>query len=338
VDASISAIKKQNELSGDDRGGIMTNVINVVVTCSKDKRFPIREHCFLRHVSASTLEERMDEWQKQTEGSWNERVRVLDLYAGDHWATVKSFQSAGAELVIWVCSAGFGLLHVDDRVPPYAATFSPTHPDFVGANLGKEARSLAPTEWWRQTKLHWQDSFLRHPRSLSDLMHSRDTERFLIVASANYLSAIADDLRTGITFLSTPDNLAIVSAGTSGLEGLNDNLVPCDARMQSMVGGALRSVNTRLACRILRETTEPLSASDLKRRYATVLETLPPIQRFDRKQLSDSEISEFILSQFRCGVATSHSQLLRLLRDEGIACEQKRFASLFKRVAEAVHG
>lgn len=316
----------------------MANVINVVVTCSKDKRFAVPDSCILRHVTASTLKGRLSEWQRMTMRQWNARVRVLDLYAGDHWATVKSFQSPSAELVIWVCSAGFGLLHVEDQVPPYAATFSPSHPDFVGAGLSKEERGTAPAEWWRQTQSLWQDVLSRHPRSLTELMRSRFEEKFLVVASASYLNAIADDLRTGLSCLSRRDNLAIVSAGTDGLEALDDNLVPCDARMQSVVGGAMRSVNTRLAARILREASDPLSVADLRDRYGRLLQELPPLPRFDRKQLSDSEISEFIRSRFRCGVATSHSQLLRVLRDEGIACEQKRFASLFRRVAEAVNG
>lgn len=316
----------------------MANVINVVVTCSKDKRFAVPDSCILRHVTASTLKGRLSEWQRMTMRQWNARVRVLDLYAGDHWATVKSFQSPSAELVIWVCSAGFGLLHVEDQVPPYAATFSPSHPDFVGAGLSKEERGTAPAEWWRQTQSLWQDVLSRHPRSLTELMRSRFEEKFLVVASASYLNAIADDLRIGLSCLSRRDNLAIVSAGTDGLEDLDGNLVPCDARMQSVVGGAMRSVNTRLAARILREASDPLSVADLRDRYGRLLQELPPLPRFDRKQLSDSEISEFIRSRFRCGVATSHSQLLRVLRDEGIACEQKRFASLFRRVAEAVNG
>jgi hypothetical protein len=316
----------------------MSKVVNVVVTCSKDKRFAVPDSCFLRQVTASTLECRLDEWQKSTIRQWNARVRVLDLYSGDHWATVKSFRSPSAKLEMWVCSAGFGLLHVDDLVPPYAATFSPSHPDFVGAGLAKDLRASAPAEWWRQIQSRWQGELSRHPRSLADLMQSRNDEKFLVVASANYLNAIADDLKTGLSRLSDRDNLVVVSAGTNLLEGLNDNLVPCDARMQLMVGGAMRSVNTRLAAKILREAEDPLSVGDLRHRYGRMLEDLPPIPRFDRKQLSDSEISEFIRSRFRSGVATSHSKLLRALRDEGIACEQKRFASLFRRVAEAVNG
>jgi hypothetical protein len=316
----------------------MANVINVVVTCSKDKRFAVPDSCFLRQVTGASLQGRLSEWQRRTMRQWNARVQVLDLYAGDHWATVKSFRSPSAELVIWVCSAGFGLLHVEDQVPPYAATFSPSHPDFVGAGLSKEQRGTAPAEWWRQTQSFWQDDLSRHPRSLADLMRLRVDEKFLVVASANYLNAIADDLRTGLSCLSNRDDLAIVSAGTDGMEGLNENLVPCDARMQMMVGGAMRSVNTRLAARILQEASESLSVADLRDRYGRLLAKMPPLPRFDRKQLSDSEISEFIRSRFRCGVATSHSQLLRVLRDEGIACEQKRFASLFRRVAEAVNG
>ncbi len=34
-------------------------VVNVVVTCTKDKRYPVADECQLRNVPAGTLRERM---------------------------------------------------------------------------------------------------------------------------------------------------------------------------------------------------------------------------------------------------------------------------------------
>ncbi|MFN7333183.1 MAG: hypothetical protein ACK5ST_01120, partial [bacterium] len=63
----------------------MTEVVNVVVTCTKDKRQPVADECQLRNVPGESIRERIQEWQARTNRHWKESVRVADLYAGDHW-------------------------------------------------------------------------------------------------------------------------------------------------------------------------------------------------------------------------------------------------------------
>lgn len=316
----------------------MTEVVNVVVTCTKDKRQPVTEDCQLRNVPGSSIRERMQEWQSRTSRNWKKSVRVADLYAGDHWANVRAFESSYFAIDVWVCSAGYGLIHFDDRVAPYAATFSRSHPDSVAANLPESDRLSAAQQWWKATYSRWRSHFGGRPRSLTDLIAAYPKRSLLVVASDNYMRAITEDLRQGVSGLADADQLAIVCAGVQNLDGLDRNLVPCDARMQSAMGGARRSLNTRLAAKILRESRQPPRAASLQKRYQKLLNEQPPLEKFNRQQLSDDEVKAFIRKQLRTSPKSQHSPLLRVLRDSNMACEQKRFANLYRQVVEANNG
>ena len=313
-------------------------VVNVVVTCTKDKRYPVPDECQFRNVPAGSLPERMREWHTRTNRHWRNHVPVKDLYAGDHWASVRSFESSYFDIDIWVCSAGFGLVRFDDEIAPYAATFSKSHPDSVAATLPDEARSTAAKNWWQATESRWKSHFKERPRSLTALMATYPKRSLLVVASENYLAAIADDLRQGVDSLADPDSLSIVCSGARSLDGLDRNLIPCDARLQAATGGARRSLNTRLAHKILRESRQPPTASSLTKRYRKLLNEQPPLAMYYRQPMSDDQVKKFILQQLKIEPSLRHTPLLRMLRDNDNACEQKRFASLYIEVVESLNG
>lgn len=312
----------------------MKEVVNVVVTCTKDKRQEASKTCQLRNIPKGSLLERFERWHERTKSNWNAPIRVMDLYAGDHWATVRGFNSSHFEIAIWVCSAGFGLIHCDDKVPPYAATFSKNEADSIQAKLSPSNLRNAPQAWWAATANAWKERFISNPRSLADLMGRYPKRSIVVVASDNYLRAISDDLRLGIPNLTSKDQLVIVSAGSKNLGGLNENLVPCDARFQRLLGGARSSLNTRFAAKFIRESRRAPLASLAIERYQKLLDKQPPIERFSRQQLSDEQVKEFIRSRLMKRPDLKHSPLLRELRDSNIACEQKRFSCLFREVTE----
>ena len=313
------------------------NVVNVVVTCTKDKRCAVPTDCQLRNVPGRSLPVRMKEWQSRLNRYWRERVMVKDLYAGDHWANVRSFESSYFDIDIWVCSAGFGLVRFDDAITPYAATFSGNHPDSVSSNLDDDLRPDASRQWWESTS-RWKAHFKDRPRSLTALMSTYPKRSILVVASDTYLRAIADDLREGLPNLAEPDQLSIICAGVKSLNGLESNLVPCDARMQAATGGARRSLNTRLANKILRESRVPPRSTSLAKRYRKLLAQQPPIEKYDRRPMTDDQVKRFIRQQLRIDNSLRHTPLLRMLRESDKACEQKRFSSLYKQVRDELDG
>jgi hypothetical protein len=147
-----------------------------------------------------------------------------------------------------------------------------------------------------------------------------------------------NDLKRGVSQLNDPDLLSIVSSGIRSIDGLDANLVPCDARLQALMGGARRSLNTRLAATILRDSRRPPRASELSRKYGRLLEEQPPLEKFDRQPMSDEDIKAFIRTKLRSNSSLRHTPLLRMLRDSDKACEQKRFAMLYREVVEGIDG
>ena len=315
----------------------MTDAVNVVVTCTKDKSVLVDADCALRSVPKGTMRKRTAEWRRRLSSRSRKRVSVGQLYTGDHWSIVRSFDSRRFRIHVWVCSAGYGLIQMSDLITPYSATFSSTHPDSVCRNVTDVTGSGISSVWWHQMA-QWQGHWRGNPRSLRELAASFPRRAMLVVASEIYLRAIAGDLCHAVNELSDPDLLSIISAGSRSVPGLDDHLVPCDARLQSLVGGARRSLNTRVAKKVLSEARSLPRRSTLIRKYRRLLQTQPEIAQHDRVPMSDAEISEFISSRLQDDESLCHTPLLRLLRQSGRACEQSRFASLYRVVKERPNG
>jgi hypothetical protein len=57
------------------------------------------------------------------------------------------------------------------------------------------------------------------------------------------------------------------------------------------------------------------------------------MKRFDRTRMTDADVAKRIEQELAIDPRAKKSVLLRRLRDEGFACEQKRFGSIFDEVA-----
>jgi hypothetical protein len=276
----------------------MVDTVNVIVTCTKDKRAVVTKRCSLRSVPKGTIAERIAEWRGRLESCEDAQVIVRDLYAGDHWSIARSISSKRFNVNLWVCSAGYGLLRLADQITPYSATFASSHIDSVCRNTTDYHEGHAAMAWWRQLA-KWRGPSKGQPRSLTELAALHPRCAMLVVASEIYLNAIATDLRGALQELADPNLLSIISAGSKKISGLEEHLIPCDARFQSLVNGARRSLNVRIASRILSEAKTMPSRDDLTKKYGKLLESQPEITRYDRTPLTDDEIRTFIAAQLR---------------------------------------
>ena len=312
------------------------DTLNVVVTCTKDKRFSISNNCEMRSLPIGNLDDRITQWQQRLSESQIPPVAVNSLYSGDHWATVRSFASNVCHLNVWVCSAGYGLIHISDQIIPYAATFSANHPD----SILRGVIPVPPTgnsDWWNLLS-EWRPTGIQGPRSLADLGRERPGEAFLVVASKTYMKAICDDLIELRNRLDSHEQLTLLSAGTKRLNrSLDGHLIPCDGRLQSKVGGALRSVNTRTAKYIISTAKAIPRLTPLKQRMTKLLASLADMPTYDRDAQSDQQVKSFIFGQLAFDPNLKHTPLLRKLRNQGFACEQKRFAAIYYEVKEEIH-
>jgi hypothetical protein len=316
--------------------------INIIVTCTKQKTCEPPSSLLLRNVTGASVESRVRQWKHRLDRSVGNSISPRSLYAGDHWTVAKNlgeFAKPSEQILVWVISAGYGLLPLDALIQPYSATFSTRHPDTVV--LPREATKVDPPAdkraWWNALiKLDWDRE---KPISIADLSAEYPDSPLLIAASANYLHAVQDDLRTARDLMDDKNLLAIMSAGTESLGNLTEHLIPSDARLQPLVGGVLRSLNVRLLRHALETARRnPPTLATISRRFKTLLDEAPERPKYDRTPMSDDEVRSFLKKAIRKSGTATQTGLLRELRDSGKACEQGRFRTLFKEVQGAQHG
>lgn len=309
--------------------------VNVLVTCTKRKTRPVPRSLRFGAVVGRTPEARIKDWIKRLSNQQFECVSAQDLYAGDQWQIAKSLPSVGEarglRVQLWVCSAGYGLIPANAMVKPYSATFSSTHSDFVFRKRHAKT-GLALSDWWEQLTT-WEGPCPGMPRTVRALANQFPDSPLLIVASTVYLKALRLDVENALSSLSSPELLTVVSGGTDELGEISEHLLPCDARLQRVLGGARMSLNVRVAKRILARTPAwPFRHSSLVRTYQRLLAQQPAIKSYERQPITDKEVKRFIKMQIRANPKMRHSPMLRLLRDKGFACEQKRFRALFQAI------
>jgi hypothetical protein len=313
------------------------NTINLIVTCTSRKtRTPVRG-LRLRDLREKSIANRARQWLRKlrTNGSAKDfETEALNLYCGEYWSVVRELpmvaQKCGVALRFWICSAGYGLISPQSKIRAYAATFSSEEDDCVTRGVGADSRQAAARQWWQQMA-KWSGPRDNPVRSLTSLAREHPRTPLVVVASSDYLHAIENDLRGALSALLSPDLLLIVSAGTKSLGNLTQHLLPCDARLQSLVGGTRASLNIRIARLLIARTgNKQLGMERATIQMARLLRKQPAIVRYQRHPASDEQICSFIRFELNRSRIVSHSLLLRKFRDSGRACEQSRFANLYR--------
>jgi hypothetical protein len=305
-----------------------STTVHVIVTCTNRKTAVVPSEFRLGNLTdlAATSESVLD-WTTRLSGPGGAaHLAAEDLYAGEHWAIARHLpESAGPrDTRLWVCSAGYGLIRARARIRPYAAAFSGYEDRVPGGAFG--------ARWWWQALAQWEGPEPGQPRSIRELAATNPTASFMLALSAAYLDACRDDINAASAELHDPDRLLVISAGTRGPCGeLARLIVPADARLQAVLGGTRQALNARITDRLL--STGLTSLAEASRYMTQLLAEQPPVTRYERKKLSDEEVTAMINSRLARESGMPASRMLREFRDIGYACEQQRFADLYRRVA-----
>jgi hypothetical protein len=169
--------------------------------------------------------------------------------------------------------------------------------------------------------------------SITDLAKKNRSAVLIIALSSTYLNVLIDDLVSARSTLTVPDNLLVISAGTRPIPALGSSLLPVDAKFEHLVGGARTTLNARMLRYIVESNTpRELKASEISKSLAALASSLDRPRSFERLPLDETQIIAFIHRHSKSSPFPSASALLRTLRDEGYACEQKRFHRIYKSV------
>ena len=311
----------------------MVGVIDVIISCSNRKKYPVRQGLSLRQVINRDITKRVGRWLFNLRKLSAPEYPTEELYAGDHWSIVRAIASQALNRRIrarvWICSAGYGLVPYRATLKPYRATFACGHHDSVSLARSHRECSVENQRWWDALARSWEGPVPGTPRRLCDIPRVCGKAPMLVALSSDYLTAIAKDLGQLISDPYYRTHLHLVSCGSQNPDALlSPNLLPCDAGMQSAVGGARVSLNVRIAAYLLRqlktgtESHKVLSklCNDIKRK---------PLSQIKRTTVTDRDVRKFIRSEFRKNPGLSRTTLLRILRRKRFACEQSRFARLY---------
>lgn len=216
-------------------------------------------------------------------------------------------------------SAGLGLVAAETLVPSYSLTVSREGEDWVG---GYSTTRFDPAEWWTSVKSGrfssgWKQVLARPGNILIAL--SRPYAEMVGSDLAAFIPA--DRKRLRIFGLSLADVLAA---------DLHQQIMPYDQRLQAVHAGTM----TDFAQRALSHFAGLGAPGDLAADRAAVeaaLSGLREPERVERARVSDDQIVARIRSYLpdTPGILAS---LDRLRDQDGIACEQRRFARLYRLV------
>jgi hypothetical protein len=305
--------------------------VHLVVSCANRKTQPVPSSLQLRHILGSDPAGRTASWIDQLERPTEPTVPARQLYAGEHWQVVRGLESiaaaAGLDPSLWVCSAGYGLVNADAPLRPYAATFATGHADSVSADPRDRPR------WWASLA-SWKGPVPSAPRTLRDLARSEPHAVFLVALSSAYLAACTEDLLGLADELASPEQLTIISTGTRFGGPLARHLAPATAQLQPVLGGTRQSLNSRILAYLLREQAAAITCTQIDSVLSRLLAAAPPLVRYQRAPRTDRQVEMFIRRRLAAEPEGTASRLLREFRDLGYACEQGRFAALYRAVCE----
>lgn len=289
--------------------------LTIVVNCTDRKSAAPAPRLRVGSLPPGDNAARFETWHQRV-ATAEPQVALIDLYQGEAWQQVRGLAAdarrAGYTVQLLVASAGLGLRDVSTRAPAYAATFSAGHADSVASGTPNLR------DWWQRL------GSLDFTKSLSQ----DSNDRVLVVLSETYARCMDDDL---VCLAQRGGDLLLVG-GARSIEGLPR--LPSDRSLRANLGGTASSVTIRMARRWLQcHSGSALHDAKALAKWTTWASSVALVERYDRAPMTDADISALIKRIVVDDPAISASRALRLLRDGGIACEQKRFGDLFRRQA-----
>ncbi len=297
----------------------------IVTNCTARKRGGKHTLAFRPEMVGATLFDTIGNWRSAASERSAERP-AADLYSGRSISEAR--RSAGsAQAALFFVSAGMGLIPAERRIPAYDLTPVQADGGLASALLRHGASAQA---WW---SLLWDNG-------LSHLIRDRSEQLILIALPATYLRMLALDLAEVLP--AEVSRLRIFTSPAGGEEvpkALRTAVMPYDERLESVKSFA--GTRADFPQRALRHFIEELqgvdeSLEDSRSLVESSLKSYDLRETPERKRLDDAQIKTLIISRWDSCLGRS-TRLLRVLRDEElVACEQKRFAQLWREVRNEI--
>ncbi len=295
----------------------------IITNCTAKKRGAKAALVMDASLVGTTLADTVIHWQSAVAGCTAIRS-AIDLYMGRSISEVRrATQHLNASLHF--VSAGMGIVPAEVKIPPYDLT--PVQSS-GGLALALTQHQATPAQWW----------YLLSSAGLSRLVRAQANEQVLVALPSTYLKMLALDLAELRSEDAARMRIFTSPAGMVEIpQTLRPNVMPYDDRLESVTGFA--GTKADFPQRALRHFVEELNGTGKNLQASRVLVTKSLASYAtrhtpQRKRLDDSQLKALIRQRWDSCQGRS-TQLLRALRDEElVACEQSRFAQLWREIGK----
>ncbi|MCG9751338.1 hypothetical protein L1D54_12665 [Vibrio brasiliensis] len=299
--------------------------IHLLVPCSAHKTSSVPESMYMGKHRTSDLMHSLNTWVEAFE-QHSERYPASDLYLGQAFQYAKKL-AEDHQFKLSIMSAGFGLVSSDVKLPSYNATFA--------NNIDRVP--VPHTHWWSsvcQSTLPGASIFA--------YMASNPSGRFILCVSNEYLRAIQEDLLFVLenNAINNEDIVIIASSIPKKLQAFKSLFIQASRKVlfhskSAECGLALTdrhvtSIATYLFVEQLRLTKAPFNA--IIPALNKELQTLTVPTKPSRIRRDDDFIISFIEKAFIEHDGVGQGRLFKQYKDEGNACTDTRFRSLYNRI------
>lgn len=314
----------------------MKTRLHIIAACADKKRLgPPPGHRLRAHQSTPKMG-RLQSFINALEAAEGQAIPAVELYLGPYWATVRDLPAVASDLgfdaTLWVASAGYGLIPATARIHPYSATFQVGGPDSVASGQGEHSIREQVSAWWMGLAT-WKGPARKAPRRVAQLAAAEPKATVLVLGSPRYIQAMESDLAAAALIL--PTRLSIITSNPTAMDSkLAPLLVPSEAALLPLVGGSLPSLHARVARHMIQGSrTHALRTPDLQERYQQLIAQSTYRGMPQRDDATDAEVMSFVRGALKTTPHLAFTPALRMWRDGGRACEQKRFKRIFQEVA-----
>jgi len=293
-------------------------MITILSSCTNSKTKKADETLTIQYYSKlQPFNMVIKNWKDSIDKNINQKYLPLELYKGVGWkATIDTYKilSNYKRTELYIASAGYGLISHKKEIAPYNATFAPRTPNSIG---DKETN----IEWWDSINQFRVEDFYKD-------------SYFFIVLPHNYLMATQNFIKEMIERYGKRVFIFRVTKSEI-MPFMQDYIVEFDLRFNSYQVGTLSTILSRAVLWLSKEIVEhkiPFKHYLFQKHIEEKMKDYTLYKMPKREQLSEEELIKKIENMITNDGITSASKGLRRLRESGIACEQKRFATLFKKV------
>lgn len=303
-------------------------MINIISSCTNSKKQSPNKSLKIENFHKSMhLEDIIKTWDNNIQKQEETTYKVSELYKGGSWKAsidTKKVLLTKYKTELYIASAGYGLIHSEEKILPYDCTFASSTINSIN-KFKNNSKIHANIRWWNEINTF-------------NLSKFPENSYFFIVLPHNYLLAAQNTIDNLIKIFG--NKVFIFTANKNSLpEFMKNNIIKLDSRFNNFQAGVVSNMLQRAVLWLSDEIIQkdiPLTHTDLQNHIEEEMSKYEIFIMPTRTKLSEEELYAKIKSMIENENIQSASKGLKTFRAMGYACEQKRFGKIFKEIKGGV--